>query len=348
VNGPVTGGRRVAYAVTGFALVAALLELLVRQVWIHQRIDIPGYLKIATPSTRSVWRIEGSGVTHRDANGYRVGYAEDPARPRVLVLGDSFTEALEVNDDEVFTAVAQERLEREGVNLSLVNGGTAGRSAADYVAFVARHLELVKPAWTVIVLRDDDLAEDTVRYAKTRFVRDPEGRLTTLIDEPRSIGEVRELLWSSPSVFLRYTAYRINKFAEAAAEEPPLFFAADHEGKMPEATDYGVYPVEEALDLVKAAYDGRVTVISLPYLAFQPPRVLDSEVRRRMLAHCAKIGLSCLEPAEPFLALARDYRSPFGFLNSQFNFGHMNPAGHAALAETLAAELARLRRDAVF
>lgn len=348
MNGPVTGGRRVAYAVAGFALVAALLELVIRQVWIHQRVDIPGYVKIATPNTRSVWRIEGSGLTHRDAHGYRVGYAEDPARPRVLVLGDSFTEALEVNDDEVFTAVAQRKLESSGVNLSLVNGGTAGRSAADYVAFVARHRELVKPAWTVIVLRDDDLAEDSVRDGKTRFVRDAGGKLTVLVDEPRSAGELRDALWGNPSIFVRYTAYRINKFAEAAAEEPPLFFAADHEGKMPAATDYRVYPVEEALDLVKTAHEGRVTIISLPYLAIQPPQVLDSEVRRRMLAHCAKIGLSCLEPIDPFLALARDYRSPFGFLNSQFNFGHMNPAGHAALAETLADELARLRRDAVF
>src|SRR5262249_36967728 len=171
------------------ALGMAFMELVIRQIWWHQRVDVPGYVKIGTPGTRTVWRTEGSGVTHRDENGYRVGYAAD--RPKVLVLGDSYTEALAVDDEEVYTCRAEERLAAEGIGLALVNGGTAGRSTADYVAFAERHKRLVHPVWTVITVRDDDFGADALAPGKTRFVRGADGRLATLVDEPRTAPGVR-------------------------------------------------------------------------------------------------------------------------------------------------------------
>ena len=103
--------------------------------------------------------------------------------------------------------------------------------------------------------------------------------------------------------------------------------------------------------MLRAAYDDRLTVLSLPYIDFKAdaaPTINDSPIRQRFLAYCRKTGMSCVEPSESFLAMGRQNRSPFGFTNTRFNYGHMNPAGHALVGEELARELARLKAHAVF
>jgi lysophospholipase L1-like esterase len=332
--------------VVGVAIGMGVMEAVIRQIWWHQRVDVPGYVKIGTPGTRTVWRTEGSGITHRDENGYRVGYAANA--PKVLVLGDSYTEALEVNDDEVYTYLAQQRLEAEGIELALVNGGTAGRSTADYVAFAERHRQLVHPVWTVITLRDDDLGADALAPGKTRFVRGGDGKLAPFVDEPRTAPGLRDLIWNNPSILVRYTFFKFHRLGEEAEKDPPLFRAGSAGADVPAREDAvapAEAPVEEIVDQVSAAWNGRFTIVNLPYLDFGPARIRPVETTRRLFEYCAKRGISCIEPTEEFLRLARKNRSPYGFSNTGFNYGHMNVDGHAAVGEALARELARLRRD---
>ncbi len=340
----------------GIVPAVLVLELAIRQYWVHARVWEPGYVKIPAPNSTSVWRTEGKGLVHRVEHGARAGTLPDA--PKVVVLGDSFTEALEVNDDEVYTFVAQSALQAQGVSLGLVNLGNAGRSVADYIGFADRGRRLYQPVWTVVTLRDDDLAEDTVRPAKTSLRKGPDGKLLVSFDEKAEGEDARDLIWRSPSIFVRYTFYRLQKFIDAAAEEPPMFRAADHEGKKkgpPTAAEleayYATFDVEQALDLLHTAHDGKLTIVTLPYLEYEKdgtPQLLDAPVRRRVLAWCAARKASCVEPGRAFLELARAHLSPFGFPNTRFNHGHMNREGHRLVGNALAAELARLKTDAVF
>jgi hypothetical protein len=317
------------------------MEVVVREIWVHQRVDVPGYVRIAAPNTRSVYRLEGSGITTRDENGFRKGYTLGV--PKVLILGDSYTEALQVNDDEVFSFVAQQMLSENGVRLGLVNAGVAGRSSADYVAFAPRNLDLVKPIWTVVVLRADDLAADAHDPGKTHFARDADGKVTTVVHEPRSASGLKDKVWNSPSILVRYVFYRLNEFAKESAKEPPLFQGGQGE-PAPAWLSYSLtVSVEEALEQMRIAYDGRLTIVNLPYVELMPARIVEFDATRRLFEYCARTGLSCVEPTEEFLALGRAYKAPYGFTNSTFNFGHMNADGHKAVATVLARELQRLR-----
>ena len=159
---------------------------------------------------------------------------------------------------------------------------------------------------------------------------------------------------------MRYTFYRFHKLAEEAEKDPPLFHAGSAEhakhakqaeqaakaGDGPGADDVG--PIEEVLDLLRAAYDGRVTLVNLPYLQVSPPRINPGATWEKVLAYCARTGMSCIEPREEFLRLARAHKAPFGFLNTEFNSGHLNADGHEAVAEALARELARLKQNGFF
>jgi hypothetical protein len=53
---------------------------------------------------------EGHGTGRWTDRGVRGAGPADPAKPPILVLGDSFTEARMVDDDEVYTAVLAKKL----------------------------------------------------------------------------------------------------------------------------------------------------------------------------------------------------------------------------------------------
>ncbi len=354
----------------GAGLALFFLELVIRQFWTHARLWEPGYVKTAAPHSTTVWRIEGNGVSHHLDRGVRAGFLE--GAPKILVLGDSFTEALDVNDDEVFSYIAQQRLNDSGngndvggtPRFGVVNAGVLGRSVADYIGFQGRHEGLYHPVWTVLTMHDDDLAEDSVRAGQTNLQRDADGTLAVHFDEARSVGALRDRLWNAPSIAARFSFYRLHRFAEAAAREPPLFRAASAEDPHPEpwggATDPLVrrachfayptvdprtFPVEEELDLLAKSYSGRFTVLLLPYVGFiegREPVICQTEIRTRVFAHCKKMHYSCVEPADEFLRLAREGKSPVGFPNTRFNFGHMNRDGHLAVGTALASHLKTL------
>jgi acyl-CoA thioesterase I len=56
--------------------------------------------------------------------------AESPARPRIVVLGDSLTAGLGLAKDDAYPAVLQQRLNEEGLNYDVVNAGVSGDTSA--------------------------------------------------------------------------------------------------------------------------------------------------------------------------------------------------------------------------
>jgi hypothetical protein len=68
----------------------------------------------------------------------------------------------------------------------------------------------------------------------------------------------------------------------------------------------------------------------------------DTPEERRIQAHCAARGYSCVSTRVGYPRFASEGRAPFGFATSAFNEGHMNEAGHALLAEVVARELQRV------
>src|SRR4029079_17586080 len=135
----------------GTVIALALFELITRHLYVgHQVID---------PRFGWVWR--SVTVIHRLIEGFGVSHWRDDATrfhppaiglPRVLVVGDSYTEALQVDDDEVFTARMH--------SIDALNAGRAGHSPAEYVAFGAGYRELYRPAWTIVELGPADLSAD--------------------------------------------------------------------------------------------------------------------------------------------------------------------------------------------
>jgi hypothetical protein len=325
------------------SLVAA--ELYVRPMYTLRVTYEPGIGQVNAPGT-SRWMREGSGRGHWLPHGVRLtpgvpkGNADD-----VLVLGDSFTEGLMLDDPELFPAVAQEALGAERAPLRLVNAGRSGMSAASYVHLAPVYRSLFSPRWTVVELRSSDLEQEAFESSRWQwFVTGDDGEVTAAgrpEPEPALSGPRAWLRWARwHSVLLDYAFVRRNEVVDAMHREPPLFHAGAIAAPAPPAPK--AYPVEREMDRLFAAYEGRMTVL---YLSVLDPRHPGEEepTERRVREYCERHGVSCVfTRGENARAWSERYQVPSGFANTSFNAGHLNAGGHGIAGRVLAAELGRL------
>jgi hypothetical protein len=95
------------------------------------------------------------------AHGLRTALpAADDRRPRVLILGDSFVDGLEVSDaDHFVTRWAQAR-----PDLALINAGVGGYSTIQQTMWLDELLPIVKPDRLVLVVDRSDLVDNVEPY----------------------------------------------------------------------------------------------------------------------------------------------------------------------------------------
>ena len=289
---------------------------------------------------------EGSAVSHWNIDGSRAAPPAPAGAPVVLAIGDSFTEALQVNDDEVFTAIAQRRLASLGAASRFVNIGRGAHSPADYVALAPIYLRRFQTRWTVVEINEPDLEGDSFDESKTHFVRTPaglavvqvvpnEGRMFRMLRAGRDVSALFD------RVIGKASSYR------NTARMPPMFRAADlgpYEAGLPEWSRRR-WPVADDLDRMRTAYGGRVTFLYLP--EFPRPGVPMAEGQFNVW--CAQRGASCINLRSVFTRFRVAGTAPYGFANgTAFGVGHLNQQGHRAAAELVASELQRMRQRGLF
>jgi len=340
-------GRRVLKFAAGTLLALVAMEGIVRQIYSVTFTREPGFGYIR----RTVrYRREGNGLSHWTRYNLRRREPYAPSDPSIIVLGDSFTEALMVRDAEVFPERLERSLRATGMNFQVLNLGFSGTSSADYVAYAPLYQKLFSPRWTVIQLRKRDLASDAWDPGKAHFSVDQvDHRLIVDSPPPPQFEEARDNPWkqrvrSLPSMLLHLGLVRFQEFLAGARAEPPLFRAGDSVEVSLEARsrDDARYPVEEELDVMAKSYGGRVTYLFLPVFDPEHPEATEAGVEQRFEEHCARSGLSCVNLRRVYAEFAKRRRSPYGFPNTAYNAGHMNPEGHRAAAAELLSELSRL------
>jgi len=338
-------GRRLLAAAIGFAMAALLFELVLRQVYWLPAADDPVFGNIALPGATVRVRTEGGGTSRWTERGIRRASPPAPAPAPILALGDSFTEALMIDDEDVFTNRLEGLLVEAGRPIPVWNAGRSGLSAADYVADAPAYQKAFAPRWVVIELRDDDLAAEAWDPGISHFARAPDGRLEAVSVRPR-LGRFHALLQPlrQRSALVNYGMVRAREFAAAAAREAPLFranapAAPDGSGAPHDASQY---PIGEELEAMQRAYGGRVTFLYLPHFDLAAPATPTSTAERVFRERCERGAWSCVDLRAAFPAFAARLESPFGFSNSAWNQGHMNAAGHHAAALLLRDEMLRL------
>lgn len=321
----------------GFGLALLAAEAYVRPVYTLRTRYEPGLGYVNAPG-RLRWGLEGHATSTWLAHGVRLTPHAPAAGKHVLVLGDSFTEAVMIPDDSTFVAVAQRALVDRHVDATLVNAGRSTMSAADYVALAPTYRRLFpETSWVVVELRGDDLREDAWTETRPHFVAHGETLDADARVEPERTGLSRRFFeLRQHSMALAYAVVRIGKFR--TVPEPPLFHAGAASPPPRPALDA---PVEAELARLVAAWDGHVTFL---YVSDTLEGVRDDDTEARVRAFCHARGASCAFTSEANRALRARGEAPAGFSNTAWGAGHLNEAGHAIAGAVLADALAEALR----
>jgi hypothetical protein len=335
--------RRVLAMMLGPALALLTLEGVSRCYFNYQSVRHPilGSVVPAGHTFRS--RIEGAGVAYHDQDGVRRARALGPRHgTQVLCVGDSYTEANQVSDDEVYTTLVERSLNRAGMPAAVLNIGRSGLSIADYVANAAAFVASTSAGWTVVQVHDLDFGPEAWQASKTHFQRRCPAcpvEAVWIPPAPDSAARLAGRRLRNQSAFVGFAMQRAQELAGATPPDKPAA-PAEAPAAM-RRTGVVDADVADELRLLADAYRGRLTLLLLG--RFDPAAPGRSSAEEAAIERAARaLGLSLACSRDEYEALAERGTAPYGFPSSSLNSGHLNAAGHAAAARVLTRELLRL------
>ena len=329
----------------GGALALLMLEGVSRWYFNYRSVHDPVLGSVVAPGHTFRSRVEGSGIARYDAGGARraasLGLRDGL---RILCIGDSFTEAFQVSDDEVYTTLVERALDAGGVPAAVLNIGRSGLSVADYVANAPAYRTASTPAWTVVQVTDRDFYGETWQASKTHFRRACQACPVEVVRVPPlpDNGVRRFMRWlRNQSALVGFSIHRWQELTSATPQGGQPAPLDPRALTVPATPDV---PVKEELRMLAEAYDGRVTLLLLGrFDPLDPGKdTRDEEIIKRA-ARDLGISLACSK--DEYEALAEKRLAPYGFSNTLLNSGHMNAAGHAAAGRVLTRELLRLHAE---
>jgi len=335
------------------------------------------------PGAAALFTSEGRAYVRINAAGQRdVEHTLDKPDGvyRIAVIGDSYSEAMQVERDKAYWALLPERLSAcgfaKGRAIEALNFGVAGYGTAQ--EYIVLQTEAMRYSPDLVLLQfttgndvrnnsfalepEKDqpfyhLAADGRLHIDASFASEPKfrGRTSFLSETVRKVTDksrVFQLIrYAKESTFIPVAHAGVEQGLEAAVLAPPRDPLWDE-----------AWRVTEGLISMTADYatrnGARFALVSVPYaIQAHPDRAQRERLQaklgvkdllypdRRLAALAEKDGFDAVTLAEGMLRIAQQKDAPlYGFPNTQLGFGHWNETGHRVAAELIAQSLCSSRR----
>jgi lysophospholipase L1-like esterase len=312
------------------------------------------------PGATIRWGREGYGATTIGPHGMIVNKPLGDG-PRVLFLGDSFTEALQVNDAEKFTEIAQDEYNRRfpARPVTLLNFALSGHSAPQIVSDAAALAPVLRPRVVVAQLSRFDFAPADAKrqlptqpaYLAYRADGAPEIRRHEIAPRPRFVRFLQDARLFSTLGRLRWRLQSLtgDPAAENGVENSPGGSGSSDLAEYRRLTRFLLAELRQ----ICADNSAALAVLYTPRVPqLHGARLLTDEKgfgpaaedeRAIFLDACRELGVPVWDTSPRLKEyFARTGQFPNGFANSRPGFGHLNAAGHRVVAEMIVEELSRL------
>lgn len=260
-------------------------------------------------------------------------------QPTVLVLGDSYTEALQVPRDKNFVSLAA-----QASGLNLVNAGRSGLGPLHYPAMLAQLKTDIAPDALIICLTQGDIRD--ARRTPYHIVR-AEGGLAisglsiTASTNNRLRGYIEPLIHHSAlaTLIMRRAALVLGGWQWPWEDWPFLDTAQTSRSSGP-AGDDDVY---SAIMFQLATLNSQIptALLYIPTFRYAAGGVMIETAqsrrdRRAFETMAAELPLPLIQAGAAMRAsYGRDNFPLTGFQNATLGHGHLNESGHAAIAQAL-------------
>ncbi len=272
------------------------------------------------------------------ADGLR-GADTPPSRSgeyRLLFVGDSFTEALQVPDRETFAERAGVLVRSKGMPVYVANAGHSGALAATLLGQAPAYASMVAPDITIVQFRSGSFGPEAYSAGKkgyyiNRTPRGPEVRY----DAPPRLGSVDNALlnWLRTRSVVRLARLQVKRITQRRQAGPAVTAS-----EAPDPVDPAV--IRWAIKELKRSYD-RMVVLYIP-TDCRSRAVASAPDEVALRSACGEIGVPFVSMRSAFAAcLDRRHAFPNGFDNTAPGEGHLNQVGHDLVAHELASAIAR-------
>lgn len=326
--------------VLGVVLALVLFELLLR--------PFPGQVlrfdtrpvhedRLDAPVLTVPYHLEGFSTAHFTPSRARLtGNAVVPGAPFVVLVGDSYVEALQVQDEQTMGSVLERTSRSRQRPVNVRQYGFSGDSPAHYALMADEILETWKPQMVCVVVNADDFTQDalTNHWAEMKLHGNQPPTISVADEGWSREMRVRITAKLQHSGLLYALAQRtvLDILPTFNRNPPPDAKAASVE----EAVDPAV--IKATVQALKDAYGSHLMV-----LLIQNPGISGGTTPTRLetilSTSCAEQGVDCVMTREAFANL-RDHRQElgFGFSNTLPGAGHINVVGHQLVGELIWAE----------
>lgn len=297
------------------------------------------------PNVRVVYSKEGFGVHRTNALGFfSPDVRTDRPSVRVLVLGSSFAEALQVSPSDGFAAVAESRIE----DSEFVNGAQSGWSPAPALLLLRRVYPELRPDFVVLQVSSVNAFEGGAvqmerdgeagwRIAPPRLRTESELRLKEATDGiSRHSALVTMLLQRANEVQADQRARLRARFLSETPGEP-----ASAKASLADREDAFRWVLRQMMEITD-----RIVVLYVPVLEYGVERCINTtELDAAAIRGVAtQLGLAMIDPTDAFCDEYLRTKQPLhGFDNAVMGEGHLNEAGHRILGEMLARSIEAAR-----
>ena len=264
---------------------------------------------------------------------------------RALILGDSYTKAVQVSDNKTYSYLLQKEIKNKlKLNFNTINAGRDGASPAYYIHLANFYNSEIQPDSVVIQLVDQDFTEDILDKTKQfHVVKKANNFQTVYVDEFYSDNALSRLFlqkFPKLSFMVEYSVLRVggNNLRKAMAAKPTHNNANKPLPEKKPSPDYDEV-INWTLKTLKDTYPNLV-ILYLPsidnYADITNQKPTEIEISLNKLA--AKNNVNFINMREDFLKYYQTYYKPaHGFNNTILGGrGHINEIGHELSAKSLA------------
>jgi lysophospholipase L1-like esterase len=297
---------------------------------------------VSLPGTVSRTRSEGFSSSHVGEHGIRgLPGGKLPPGPKVVFWGDSFVEAVQVDDSERMAQVFSSLAQASGLPLSGVGIGTGGDTLIDCIVKAPDFVPVLGPVRLHVFFlgRISDVLPDAPRPCRAAFLSHPEPHILRNDCPPTDLAlrlapTVRrlELSWAF-SMYQKLRNLRLRLAPGPAVAAPkPAKQAADMD--LSSLWDYLIGQTRRASSPdILFVYAPAIPAISRGQAVYE-----DSEAATAtgFADACHRNGVGFINLGPSFtLHFRATGRLPKGFFNTPPGTGHLNEDGHRMVAEAV-------------
>ncbi len=337
--------RNIANCVLAIMCTLVLMEILTRLFLTspsNQMYD-PVFGWQYQPNTEILHSKEGFARNHVNSIGLNDSELRLDAKLKVLVLGDSFVEAVQIPQALNFTSL----LEKSIPDSEFINAGRSDANAAHFNPLIEKFAYL-QPDAIVAFVSPSDIS--SLFSADINILQYGEDIVAVRINPPQKdvIKKYLEPLLTRSAL----ATYMTRRARPLMADLAAIFQAspdpkAKAKPETPEAKEarkrvYEAAQVEVMTFILRSmAAKAPVTIVFLPQMEFAAngaSTVAKLSIRyfNTLNRACTAAKVQCIDPSD---YLRKAYLSngnpPFGFSNTKPGEGHLNELGHRAIADSL-------------